>query len=105
MVPDWLLVAGLSGGLLAASAALMRRAGTRPGRRAALAGVALVVLAACWPSRFLHFGYDSYISLDYMNANLKIYSKKTPVLKSLKDVKVTYPKLEKKVIPVWLRKW
>jgi predicted membrane-bound spermidine synthase len=62
-VPDWLLVACLSGGLLAASAALTWRVGLRPGRRAALAGAALMALAFCWPSHFLHFGYDSYVSL------------------------------------------
>jgi predicted dehydrogenase len=38
---------------------------------------------------------DSYISLDYMNAKLKIYKKKSPVIRSLKDVEVIHPKLDK----------
>ncbi len=67
-VPDWLLVACLSGGLLVASLLLSWRAGLRPGRRVALAVAALVALAVCWPSRFFHFGYDSYISLDELRS-------------------------------------
>jgi predicted dehydrogenase len=39
---------------------------------------------------------DSYLSIDYMSARLKIYKKKTPVLKSLKDVEIIFPKIEKK---------
>lgn len=41
------------------------------------------------------FQKDSYLSLDYLNASLKIYRKKQPVLRSLKDVEVVYPKLDK----------
>ena len=41
------------------------------------------------------FQEDSYLSLDYLNASLKICRKKTAVIKSLKDVEIIYPKLEK----------
>ncbi len=39
------------------------------------------------------FQKDSYISLDYGNTTLKVYRKKTPVIKSLKDVEYLSPKL------------
>jgi predicted dehydrogenase len=39
---------------------------------------------------------DAYISVDYVSAKLKIYTKKTPVVKSLKDIEITFPKLEPK---------
>lgn len=39
---------------------------------------------------------DSYLSVDYVSARLKIYTKKNPVVKSLKDIEITYPKLEPK---------
>lgn len=39
------------------------------------------------------FQKDSYISLDYGKGALKVYRKKTPVLKSLKDVEILTPKL------------
>ncbi|MBI4375442.1 MAG: Gfo/Idh/MocA family oxidoreductase [Elusimicrobia bacterium] len=39
------------------------------------------------------FQQDSYISLDYANTALKIYRKKAPVIKSLKDVEILRPKL------------
>ncbi|MEK9146177.1 MAG: Gfo/Idh/MocA family oxidoreductase [Elusimicrobiota bacterium] len=41
------------------------------------------------------FQENSYISLDYVNASLHIYRKKNPVIKSLKDVEILAPKLEK----------
>ncbi|MFA6316625.1 MAG: Gfo/Idh/MocA family oxidoreductase [Elusimicrobiota bacterium] len=41
------------------------------------------------------FQKDSYISLDYANTALKIYRRKVPVIKSLKDVEVIRPKLTK----------
>ncbi|MBI4387403.1 MAG: Gfo/Idh/MocA family oxidoreductase [Elusimicrobia bacterium] len=41
------------------------------------------------------FQESSYLSLDYLNASLKIYRKKSPVIKSLKDVEALHPKLEK----------
>ncbi len=39
------------------------------------------------------FQKDSYISLDYANTTLKIYKRKTPVIKTLKDVEILRPKL------------
>lgn len=39
------------------------------------------------------FQKDSYISLDYGSGSLKIYRKKAPVIKSLKDVEILNPKL------------
>lgn len=39
------------------------------------------------------FQKDSYISLDYGAGSLKIYRKKAPVIKSLKDVEILHPKL------------
>ncbi|HBL18978.1 MAG: hypothetical protein A2X36_07480 [Elusimicrobia bacterium GWA2_69_24] len=41
------------------------------------------------------FQEDSYVSLDYMNASLQVYRKKGPELKSLKDVEILAPKLDK----------
>ncbi len=41
------------------------------------------------------FQKDSYISLDYGNTALKIYRKKTPVIKSLKDIEILRPKFPK----------
>lgn len=39
------------------------------------------------------FQKDSYISLDYGGGALKVYRKKAPVIKSLKDVEILSPKL------------
>jgi len=39
---------------------------------------------------------DEYISVDYVSAKLKIYRKRAPVVNSLKDIEVTFPKLERK---------
>ncbi|MBI5209497.1 MAG: Gfo/Idh/MocA family oxidoreductase [Elusimicrobia bacterium] len=39
------------------------------------------------------FQKDSYISLDYANTALKIYKRKVPVIKSLRDVEIIRPKL------------
>lgn len=41
------------------------------------------------------FQKESYISLDYANSSLKIYRKKSPVIKSLSDVEIISPKLDK----------
>jgi predicted dehydrogenase len=41
------------------------------------------------------FQKESYISLDYANSGLKIYRKKAPVIKTLKDVEILTPKLDK----------
>ncbi len=39
---------------------------------------------------------DSYLSVDYVSSRLKIYTKKNPVIKTLKDIEISYPKLEPK---------
>jgi predicted dehydrogenase len=39
------------------------------------------------------FQADSYISLDYGNSSLKVYKKKSAVIKSLKDIEIITPKL------------
>ncbi len=39
------------------------------------------------------FQADSYVSLDYGNSSLKVYKKKSPVIKSLKDIEIIRPKL------------
>jgi predicted dehydrogenase len=39
---------------------------------------------------------DAYISVDYVSARLKIYRKKVPTIKTLKDIEITYPKFEPK---------
>jgi len=39
------------------------------------------------------FQKDSYVSLDYGGGSLKVYRKKAPVIKSLKDVEILNPKL------------
>ena len=41
------------------------------------------------------FQPDSYISLDYGNTSLKIYKKKTKVIKSLKDIEIIRPSLDR----------
>ena len=41
------------------------------------------------------FQESSYISLDYANASLKIYKKKRPDIKTLRDVEIIEPKLNK----------
>jgi len=38
---------------------------------------------------------ESYISTDYVSARLKIYRKKNPIVKNLKDIEVIYPKLDR----------
>ena len=40
---------------------------------------------------------DAYISVDFMNARVKIYRKKTPVVKSLDDIDVVYPAFDKQM--------
>ncbi|HVE14707.1 MAG TPA: Gfo/Idh/MocA family oxidoreductase [Elusimicrobiota bacterium] len=42
------------------------------------------------------FQEDSYLSLDYMNSTLKVCKKKSANIKSLKDVEILTPKLDKK---------
>lgn len=40
---------------------------------------------------------DAYISVDFMNARIKIYRKKTPIIKTLDDVDVIFPQVEKQL--------
>ncbi|MDR1124035.1 MAG: Gfo/Idh/MocA family oxidoreductase [Elusimicrobiota bacterium] len=40
---------------------------------------------------------DAYISVDFMNTRVKIYRKKTPVIKSLGDIDVIYPNFDKQL--------
>lgn len=40
---------------------------------------------------------DAYISVDFMNARVKIYRKKTPIVKTLDDVEVIFPQVEKQL--------
>jgi predicted dehydrogenase len=42
------------------------------------------------------FQEDSYLSLDYANASLKICRKKTPIITSIADIDIVHPKLIKK---------
>ena len=47
-------------------------------------------------ARYMRVYQESgYLSVDFMNARVKIYRKKTPVVKSLSDIEVIYPQLEK----------
>jgi len=41
------------------------------------------------------FQEDSYLSLDYLNASLKVCRKKSPTIESLKDIEILTPKLSK----------
>lgn len=46
-------------------------------------------------ARFMRvYQENAYISVDFLNAKVKKYTKKTASAKSLKDIKVTYPKIE-----------
>jgi predicted dehydrogenase len=40
---------------------------------------------------------DAYISVDFMNARVKIYRKKAPLIKSLDDIDVIYPSFDKQM--------
>lgn len=40
---------------------------------------------------------DAYISVDFMNARIKIYRKKAPIIKTLDDVDVIFPQVEKQL--------
>ncbi len=39
---------------------------------------------------------DAYISVDYVSSRVKIYTKKVPVINSLKDIEISYPKFAPK---------
>lgn len=49
-------------------------------------------------ARFMHlFQKDGYISVDFMNARVKIYKKEKPVINAMEDLTVLYPKVEKQM--------
>ena len=49
-------------------------------------------------ARYMHvFQPDGYVSVDFMNARVKTYRREKPVLKSMNDLTVTYPKVEKQL--------
>jgi len=49
-------------------------------------------------ARFMRvYQEDCYMSVDFMNARVKLITRKTPVVKSLSDLDVAYPKLEKQL--------
>lgn len=49
-------------------------------------------------SRFMNlYQEDAYISVDFMNARVKIYRKKAPLVKTLDDVDVIFPQVEKQL--------
>ncbi|MHB2025487.1 MAG: Gfo/Idh/MocA family oxidoreductase [Elusimicrobiota bacterium] len=50
-----------------------------------------ISLSKCRKMRL--FQEESYISLDYASSDLKIYRRKTPVIKTLKDVEILKPRL------------
>jgi len=58
-----------------------------------------------WASRLRAFQKDSYISLDYGGGSLKIYRKKAPVIKSLKDVEILHPKLHPETVVKVAERW
>jgi len=49
-------------------------------------------------ARFMHlYQEDAYISVDFMNAAVKLYKKEKPVIEDLKDIKVIYPVVNKQM--------
>ncbi len=49
-------------------------------------------------ARFMHlFQKDAYISVDFMNARVKLYKKEKPVIESMQDLTVTYPPVQKQL--------
>lgn len=49
-------------------------------------------------ARFMHlFQQDAYISVDFMNARVKIYKKEKPVIESMQDLTVLYPPVQKQL--------
>lgn len=49
-------------------------------------------------ARYMHlFQKDSYVSVDFMNARVKVYKKEKPVIESMQDLTVLYPKVEKQM--------
>lgn len=49
-------------------------------------------------ARYMHlFQPSGYVSVDFMNARVKTYRKEKPVVESMNDLTVTYPKVEKQL--------
>lgn len=49
-------------------------------------------------ARYMHvFQPDGYVSVDFMNARVKTYRKEKPVVNSMNDLTVSYPKVEKQL--------
>ncbi|ACC99057.1 Oxidoreductase family protein [Elusimicrobium minutum Pei191] len=49
-------------------------------------------------ARYMHlFQEDAYISVDFMNAAVKMYKKEKPVITDLKDITVFYPQVNKQM--------
>ncbi|MBT3392451.1 MAG: Gfo/Idh/MocA family oxidoreductase [Elusimicrobiaceae bacterium] len=49
-------------------------------------------------ARFMRlYQKNAYISVDFMNARVKMYKKTKPTIKSMKDIDVHYPKVEKQM--------
>lgn len=49
-------------------------------------------------ARFMHlFQQDAYISVDFMNARVKMYKKEKPVISSMQDLTVIYPPVQKQL--------
>jgi len=49
-------------------------------------------------ARYMHlFQQDAYISVDFMNARVKLYKKEKPVITSMQDLTVLYPPVKKQL--------
>lgn len=49
-------------------------------------------------ARYMHlFQQDAYISVDFMNARVKLYKKEKPEIKSMQDLTVLYPQVKKQL--------
>jgi len=49
-------------------------------------------------ARYMHlYQDDAYISVDFMNAGLKMYKKEKPVINDMKDISVIYPVINKQM--------
>ncbi|MBR4592915.1 MAG: Gfo/Idh/MocA family oxidoreductase [Elusimicrobiaceae bacterium] len=49
-------------------------------------------------ARYMHvFQPDGYVSVDFMNSRVKTYRKEKPVVNSMNDITVSYPKIEKQL--------
>lgn len=49
-------------------------------------------------ARYMHlFQPDGYVSVDFMNARVKVYKKEKPVITSMQDLSVLYPNVQKEL--------